>query len=594
VPYGETRKIRRFIIDGDPDSRTDPANRDTNRDQKLDSESDMICDGIIDEGKMDPALGLFVHPNEPWNYDEEGKLYLPTMPNEGPFVLQLLGDGTYLKNTITVFVKYEDNPGILLSSNSSEVSVEKINYQNLPPQVEAYTLTTHNNSINPVGLSYGNSSTTGYPSTSLVPVPNELEVGPLYGGMWPPLFEYSDDPYVPGPDINHIDPWINVDISSYSILGGLRNFGNLEYNTVFIDPLLKFFIKKSSQNWNLDPNFLAAILVRESTDVWGKGIKRVLGESSCFRLYKTDGTPVSSFGIGQMEIEFAKDLLWERFGIYREQQKGIDRSGTNHEVFFQHSFHPSGIYKPIDKRFRDGITTIDRDYPEKRIYKLKWDKVTLHNKFSGMSTQQDFYQRIFKHNGRLDRISINEGFLRGNLVQNMEFNIELVAQQIRRSASSRSKYDIRLWDTHYRNTNNPNPYITWIWDGYSVNDESYDPNNHYKWDMEKCSWKKIGNPPDWNDQNFSSIYLDYESYYGINKIPGFDLRILDQEGSHWDYNNQSLFMVWESLYDHGRYINFEITGDPPQYTISPFRAYHDAPSLYECYKKVCQKWGRGN
>ena len=233
APYGESRKVRRFISDGAPDSRSDPSHRDTNRDGELDSESDIDSNGIIDTGKEDPSLGLFVHPNEPWNYDEEGILYLPTIPNEGAFVLEPLGDGTYLSNTLTVFVKYQDNPGNLMSSNPSAVLVERISVENLPPQIEAYTLTTHNSSSNVVGLSYASSSASGYPSTSLVPVPDELEFGPRYGGKWPPLFEYSDDPYIPGPDIDHVEPWLNVDLFSWSFAGGLKNFGSFNQNIVF-------------------------------------------------------------------------------------------------------------------------------------------------------------------------------------------------------------------------------------------------------------------------------------------------------------------------------------------------------------------------
>ena len=529
APFGETRKIRRFIADGDPDSRSDPANRDTNRDGDLDSESDMNCDGVIDNGKIDPALGLFVHPNEPWNYDEEGTLYLPVMPTEGPFTISPLGNGKYCTNKLDVYLKSEEE-GTFISSCPSIVSVNEISVNNLPPNVHAFEIETHGSSDQSISLSHNNNPE--------IPVPHQLIVQPRYGGVWPPLSYYSNDPYKPGPDIDHIEPWINVDIGSL-MLGACEFFGDFDDNIILKDRTIRNYIKISAWNWNLDPRFLAAIILRECVDVRVQGLGKILAESQSILIH-------GSYGPAQVESGFGQDLLWERFGIYRDRQKGEYRSGTNQDASWRHYFDPNGLYKPVDIRFKYGIENLGFDEPEKRKYRLRWNKVTLHNieNNSDKYTYCDFYYRNDIGGEEPYCLFINPGLLRGNLKQNYAFNVELAAQQIRRTASSTSKYEYDIWKCPYPFQSSYN--YDWKWSGSLI-------------------------PP--------SLQLYYG---GLTIVPSLDLRSFEWDGSQWDYSNPSLFLAWEVLYDYGKYEGLESDF---------FRFYHNGtPSLYDCYMQICNKW----
>ncbi len=106
-------------------------------------------------------------------------------------------------------------------------------------------------------------------------------------------------------------------------------------------------------------------------------------------------------------------------------------------------------------------------------------------------------------------------FMVGNLMQNYAFNVELAEQQIRRTASSYSKYASKLWQGVISGVN---PFSTnWWWGGYSI-------------DSPLLRW-----------------------YYGTDKVPDFDMKVLEKDGSEWDYGNKAMFMCWEVLYDHGYY-----------------------------------------
>ena len=63
--------------------------------------------------------------------------------------------------------------------------------------------------------------------------------------------------------------------------------------------------------------------------------------------------------------------------------------------------------------------------------------------------------------------------------------------------------------------------------------------------------------------------------------------LFDKEGNLWDYNNPALFHYWEILQDSQNYLF--VSDDEEYWNWWPF--YTNAPSLYNCYKLICEKWG---